>query len=210
MIKAIICDWSGVYFKTGTNEALKKFYKIIRSPKSKIDAVFSFPIYGNKRWLRWLYNKGKITKRDFWKAVSKKLNLDEKLISKLQQIWHSSFKPDKGMVNIISELRKNYKVLVFSGTIKERVEYLNRKYKLPDRFDDFVLSYEVGFNKDELEFYKALLRKLKKVNLKPKECIFIDDHQEFLDKAKKFGIKTILFKNSQKLKSDLKEFSLKI
>ena len=206
MIKAIICDLGGVYFRTGTNEALKKIYKIIKAPRQKIDEFFHI----NNKNERWLYGKGKLTKREFWEAAAKKLTINKRLIPKLEEIWHSFFKPDREMKELIFKLRKNYKVIVFSGTIKERVEYLNKNYNLFNSFDDFVLSFGAGFNKDEIGFYKVLLKKLKKLKLKPEECIFIDDHQEFLDKAKKFGIKTILFKNPQKLKSDLRKLGLKI
>jgi HAD superfamily hydrolase (TIGR01509 family) len=111
------------------------------------------------------------------------------------------------MKELVSELRKNYKVVAFSGNIKERIKYLNEKYKLNKDFDDFVLSFDVGFDKREKEFYRILLEKIK---CKSKECLFVDDRQDFLNIAKLLGIKTIPFKNAEQLKFDLRKFGIKI
>jgi HAD superfamily hydrolase (TIGR01509 family) len=196
MIKIIAVDLGGVYFEAGTKIVLKQIYKIANAPKKKVDEIFrSYPKKEGE-----LYHKGKITKQKFWSAAVKKLKVNEKFIPELQEIWHSSYKPIKGMKELVSELRKNYKVV-------ERIEYLNEKYKLNEDFDDFVLSFDFGLDKKEKEFYRILLEKIK---CKPKECLFIDDRQDFLNIAKLLGIKTILFKNAEQLKSDLRKFEVKI
>jgi HAD superfamily hydrolase (TIGR01509 family) len=203
MIKIIAVDLGGVYFESGTKIVLKQIYKIANAPKKKVDEIFkSYPKKEGE-----LYHKGKITKQKFWNAAAKKLEVNEKFIPELQEIWHSSYKPIKGMKELVSELRKNYKVVAFSGNIKERIKYLNEKYKLNKDFDDFVLSFDVGFDKREKEFYRILLEKIK---CKSKECLFVDDRQDFLNIAKLLGIKTIPFKNAEQLKFDLRKFGIKI
>jgi HAD superfamily hydrolase (TIGR01509 family) len=203
MIKIIAVDLGGVYFEAGTIIALKRIYKIVNAPKKKINEIFrSYPEKEGE-----LYHKGKITKQKFWRAAVEKLKIGKEKIPELQEIWHSSYKPIKGMKELVFELRENYKVVAFSGNIKERIKYLNEKYKLNKDFDDFVLSFDVGFDKREKEFYRILLEKVK---CEPEECLFIDDYQEFLDIAESLGIKTILFKNAEQLKSDLRKFGIKI
>ena len=203
MIKIIAVDLGGVYFEAGTKIALKKIYKIVNVSKKKVDEIFrSYPKKEGE-----LYHKGKITKQKFWSTTVKKLKIGKEKIPELQEIWHSSYKPIKGMKKLVSKLRENYKVVAFSGNVKERIKYLNEKYGLNEDFDDFVLSFDFGLDKKEKEFYRVLLEKVK---CKPKECFFIDDYQEFLDIAKSLGIKTILFKNTEQLKSDLRKFEIKI
>lgn len=203
MIKVIVIDLGGVYFEAGTGIALPKIYKLVNVPKEKVDEIFQ----GYPHTEGWLYRRGKITKEEFWKAAVKKLKIEKKLVPKLQEIWHSAYKPIEGMEELVSKLRENYRVIAFSGNIKERVEYLNEKYGLHNDFDDFLLSFDVGFNKWEREFYEILLEKIK---CKPEECILVDDWQEFLDIAKSFGVQTILFKNPKQLKSDLRKLGVKI
>ncbi len=203
MIKTIVIDLGGVYFEAGTGIALPEIYKLVNVSKEKADEIFK----GYHHTEGWPYRRGKITKEEFWKAAVEKLKIDKKLVPKLQEIWHSSYKPIKGMKELVSKLRENYRVIAFSGNIKERIEYLNKKYGLYKDFDDFLLSFDVGFNKWEIEFYEILSEKIK---CKPEECVFVDDWQEFLDIAKPFGIKTILFKNPEQLKSDLRKLDVKI
>ncbi len=203
MIKIIAVDLGGVYFEVGTKIALKKIYQIVNVSKKKVDEIFrSYPKKEGE-----LYHKGKITKQKFWSAAVERLKISREKITELQEIWNSSYKPIKGMKELVSELRKNYKVVAFSGNIKERIEYLNEKYKLNEDFDGFVLSFDFGLDKKEKEFYRILLEKVK---CEPEECLFIDDRQDFLNIAKSLGIKTILFKNAEQLKSDLRKFGVNI
>lgn len=206
MIKVIVMDFGGVYFENGTKIALPKIYKLVKVLKKKIDEIFCG--YPHKEG--WLYRRGKITKKKFWNAAIKKLKINKKLVPKLQKIWNSSYKPIKGMKEIVTKLRKKYRVIVFSGTTKERTEYQNKKYGALKDFDDFVLSFKAGFTKREIEFYKILLKKIEEMKCKPEECILIDDFKMVLDIAKSFGMKTILFKNPKQLKSDLRKFGVKI
>lgn len=203
MIKTIVIDLGGVYFRAGTKFALQKIYKLTNAPKEKVDEIFEG--YPHKEGF--LYRKGKLTKEQFWRAAIEKLKFNEGLAPKIREIWHSSYKPIRGMKELVARLRENYRVIVFSGNIKERFDYLNKKYGLRNDFDDFILSYEAGFNKKEIGFYKILLDR---IGCKPRECVFIDDLQEFLDIAKSFGIQTILFKNSNQLKFDLRKFDIRI
>ena len=200
MIKTIVFDLGGVFFTSGTQIALKKTYKFVDVSKKKVNEVFR----GSKRKL---HGKGKITREEFWKEAQKKLKINKNQALRLEEIWHSSYKPNKGMEGIVKKLRKNYRVIVFSGNIRERVEYLDKKYGLYDRFDELLLSCEEGTNKREIKFYKILL---KRIRCKPKECVCIDDSERVLALEKSLGMKTILFKNAKQLKSDLKKLGIKV
>ena len=135
MIKTIVIDLGGVYFTPGTKIAVKKIRKITNASKQKIDEIFE----GYPKKEGWLYRRGKITKKAFWNAAIKKLKIDRRLVPKIQEIWHSSYKPIKGMRELVQRLRKRYRVIAFSGSIRERVNYLNKRYGLKQDFDDLIL-----------------------------------------------------------------------
>ncbi len=199
MIKTIVFDLGGVYFTAGTPIAIKKIYDLVNVPKKKVDELFS----AHPRKEGFLYRKGKLTKYEFWYAAIKKLKINN--VSKLQEIWHDSYEPIVGMQKLTDDLRKKYRVIVFSDTIRERVECLDKKYHFKKHFDYLLFSFNVGFNKYEKGFYKILL---KKINCNPAECIFIDNARLFLKTASAFGVNTILFNNVQDLKSKLKKFGV--
>jgi len=199
MIKTILIDLGGVYFEEGTGKATKEIYKLIHKPNQVIDEVFK----SEPRKEGFLYRKGKMTKQEFWNKAKEKLGVDD--VSKLRELWFSSYTYIEGMKEIILKLREKYKIVVCSGNIKERVDYLDDKYDFKKNFDEFFLSYEVGFHKWEPEFYKILAQRYN-----PKESIYIDDGHSLIDIAKNQGFNTILFKNPQQLIQALRDFNVKI
>ena len=202
MIKTIITDLGGVYFSPGTYIAINKINRLLGISKQKLDEVFET----SQRKEGFLYRKGKLAKNEFWKRAAKKLKIRKNLVPKLQKIWHSSYTPTKEMKNLMLKLRKNHKVIVFSDNVRERFDYLEKKYEIRKDFDELVLSFKAGFNKREPGFYKVLL---KKIGCRPEESILIDNNQYVLKTAKRFGIKTILFKNPKQLKADLRKFGVR-
>ncbi|MBU0693147.1 MAG: HAD-IA family hydrolase [Candidatus Omnitrophica bacterium] len=148
-----------------------------------------------------------MSKEDFWKTAKLKLKVDDDKIAKIRKIWHGGYKPIKGMKELVQILRKNYRVIAFSGNIKERIEYLDRKYGLMNDFDDFVLSYNIGCSKLSLDFYKAMVKKLR---CQPSQAVFIDDRQEFVDIAKSLGLHGIVFTGVEQVKNDLKKLKVNV
>src|SRR3989344_7867289 len=121
------------------------------------------------------------------------------------KIWHDSYRPRKDMNTIIKKLRKNYKVVVLSGNTKERVKYLNNKYNFQKEFDKCLYSFIFGINKPEARIFRSAIKKLK---VKPNECVMIDDSDKFLRHVKRSGGFGIRFRNPEKLQSDLRSIGV--
>lgn len=200
MIKAVVFDLGGVYFTNGTVIATNKLENLLDVDKDTIFKVLS-------KEEGFLYRLGKITEEEFWDRAVKRLKITPDYVPKIKEIWHSSYKPNEGMKELVREVRRRYKVVAFSGNIPERVAYLNEKYGLDEEFDDYIFSFDIGLGKLDTDAYKTVI---KRVGLKPEEFVFIDDHPEFLEIAEKFGIKTILFKDAEQLKKDLIKMGFKI
>jgi putative hydrolase of the HAD superfamily len=92
-----------------------------------------------------------------------------------------------------------------SDHVKEWIEHCEDKFQYPNLFDSKLYSFEIEACKPDK---KVFLEILKRLNEKPEHCIFVDDSQINIDGAKKLGINTILFKNSEQLKKDLALFSI--
>jgi len=74
-------------------------------------------------------------------------------------------------------------------------------------FDAVTLSFEAGHKKPEKQIY---LDALKKLNLKPDECVFIDDIKEYSDAASKLGIHGINYTSYKNLIKELKKLNVRI
>jgi len=202
MIKVILMDLGGVYFTNGKKEAIKKASKKFSlSPKKMNDAISQKSYYGG------LWRKGRISEKEFAKGASKKLKITTETMQDIIKIWHNSYKPHKGMRKIVRKLRENYKVVILSGNTKERVKYVDRKFKFEEEFDRVLYSFTLKLNKPKPSVFKAAVKKLR---VKPENCLVVDDNKQFISAVRKLNANAILFSNPKQLIRDLKKSGVKI
>ena len=109
------------------------------------------------------------------------------------------------MAEIIERLHQaDYIVSLMSNThdIHAKSNFLKGFY---DIFDKVFLSNEIGYIKPEMAKYKYVLKKL---DTKPKKCIFIDDKIQNLVPARDLGIIVIRFESFEKFKKQLNELGV--
>jgi len=83
---------------------------------------------------------------------------------------------------------------------KEWNEFRIRKFHLNEIFEKVLSSCVVGKMKPKKEYFKEVIKRL---HIKPQELLFIDDKASNIKSASSLGIKTILFKNPNRLKQEL-------
>ena len=74
-----------------------------------------------------------------------------------------------------------------------------------DYVDGGILSYRDKMVKPEPGIYRLLLERY---DLKPEECVFLDDTEKNLEAAEAFGIYTIHFKNKEQAEEELKKIGV--
>ncbi len=194
MINALVFDLGGVLFADGSSVLIKKYGKIaekvLRSEKC-IDL-----------------RKGLISDREFWLWAQKILGEKYKA-SKFKKEWYESYVLDKDIFELLKNLKEKYKLIAFSGNVKSRVTFLDKKYNFRKYFDVEVYSFDHQTSKPEKKFFEILLKKSK---CKPSEIIYIDDSEFYSLPAKKLGANVLIYSrgNIAKLKSDLKKFGISI
>ena len=211
MIKTIVFDFGGVCFKGGTTSALIENlyrlvdYGILDTSKEAIDELFR----ESCKREAWLCRTGQMSCADYWANVSERLGVDQKMAEKLREIWYSSYTTNDGMEQIVSGLKENenYRLVVFSGNIEDRIKYVDEKYGILDNFDDCLFSFDSGMDKTDGEFYERQL--LKAIGCEPGECVYIDDEQRYLDIARPLGINTILFESPSQLADAFRGLGIK-
>ena len=203
MIKTIVVDLGGVYFSEGTPKAIGRMAKFLGVPREEVFRIFR----GNHPYPSDVYHAGKMTKREFWRIVRKKLGIDANRSEKMRQIWNSSYTPTLGMERLVSRLKRGYRIVCFSGNTRDRVAYLEGKYRFKRNFDSLLFSFSAHFNKSNRGFYLVLL---KRINCRPEECVVVDDYPKFLRAAGSLGMKTILFKSARQLGRDLAKLGVEV
>jgi len=106
------------------------------------------------------------------------------------------------MEEIVIRLHKaGYTVSLMSNTfdLHAKSNELNGFYSL---FDNVFLSNEIGIRKPDVEKYKHVIKKL---DTKPKNCIFVDDKLSNLVPARKMGFITLKFEGVDRFREQLSE-----
>jgi putative hydrolase of the HAD superfamily len=143
---------------------------------------------------------GKINSPQFWKQFSKKIKQNIKT-----DLFKKYFHPTINQVvtSIISELRKNYRVVCGTNTFQvhyqshlERGDYWY--------FDNIYASHLLGIAKPDPQFYQYIIDKEKAT---VDRTIFIDDTLENVIAAQRMGIKAILFVDNYSLKNELLKYT---
>lgn len=192
MIKAIIFDSGGVIVDQ------QLFFE-------KLNSVFR-PKDNKKFWHEINIEaiplcKNLISEKVFWEKIAKLNNKNPKKISKnlWRQGYESLTKINRNVLQLIKKLKKKYKLGLVSNSISYH-QRINKKRSIYNLFDVVVLSHKIGLTKDNKEIFIIAAKKL---NVRPTQCIFIDDVKDFVNVAKSIGMSGIVFKNSNQLKSDL-------
>ncbi len=198
MKTTVIFDLSEVYLRglKGTEEILEPLLKI---PVENIKEILLHGKHTSK------FFHGEVNEKEFWRSVKDEGNWNIST-KKLKEAVRKNFSEIEGTREIIEELKnKRYKMGLLSVHAKEWIDHLEKRFDYHKLFHSILYSFEVGVSKPDKKSYQLILEKL---DAKPEECLFIDDHEKNIAAAKELGISTIHFKNSIQLKEELRRLNL--
>ncbi len=202
MIKGIIFDFGNVICHF-TNEIYKQ--KIADLSGKTIEEIKNI-FYENSDIFK-RFETGEISGQEFYENLGKIYGINIPY-QELKTIYSKDkFSRVPGIKELIVKLRKNYKVGLLSNTSEWDWDYMIQVAPEVLTFDSITKSYEVGAMKPSEEIYEDALRKL---NLKPEECVYTDDILEYVEAAKSLGFEAFQFTTAEKFEEDLKLIGIKI
>ncbi len=199
MVKAVIFDMDGVivdtekyHEKAYQNTANKLGVKITQKEVMQFKGVTATEIF------KYLFNKHRITES----VVKYALIKDE-----VYRSYLTNLKPLSGVIDLINKLKKDkIKLAIASSGSKLNVEFILRKLKIKNKFNVIVNGEDVKKGKPDPELF---LTAAKKLGIRPKECIVIEDAVSGVNAAKKAGMFCIAVTGTF-VKSKLKDADLVI
>ncbi len=144
---------------------------------------------------------------EFESRFYSKFKIKEKNPHNLRMIWFSNYIPYYSILKILEELSKEYKLIIFSGNIEERIKFLDHRYNFLRFFHTSLFSYDYHYSKSEKDFYYELEKQLE---CEPNEALLIDDSFEVIEIAKSMGFNTILFSYTEQFIKDLLGFGISV
>ncbi len=115
-------------------------------------------------------------------------------------IWNDIFVEDQEVSQIILSLKERWRLGLLSNTDPLHFNYILSKFPIIKMFDQWILSYEVGFKKPAIEIFQ---KAIEWASVEPKKILFIDDIKKYVEVAISLGMHGIHFISSDQLKEEL-------
>lgn len=139
---------------------------------------------------------------DFFDRAHPKTPLAREVADQLFTEWENSAYIDQEMIDLIRQLKQNYKIGLLSNFPKGLEEYLIGRFHIHDLFDSVVSSYNIQMRKPKLDVYHYSANDLK---VTPDGCVFVDDIEKNVRAAEQVGMKGIVFTRVGALRQEIKQ-----
>jgi putative hydrolase of the HAD superfamily len=136
---------------------------------------------------------GQITVDAYWHDVGTTLGLTPTDTAELRATFYNGDVLNLDLVACIDQLRTAGVRTALLSNFSTELRGLLTAHNLVCRFDQIVISAEIGIMKPEAAAYQAVLDRLQ---LPAQRCIFIDDHPSNVRAAQMLGIHGILFRDN--------------
>ena len=197
IMRAVILDLDGVYFKNGTENFIAYMHKKYDLTENEIKVIYL------KSDMMRQYKCGLISGDGFWSYAINAWNINatmEELLSALQNGYELNEKK-KEIMKILRD--HNIKKIICTNNFKERINILEEQFGFLEDFDYVILSYEHNLLKPQL---LDVVSKITKID--NKDIVYFDDKKENVDYANTIGIKGILIAEPSRVLKMLKELLL--
>lgn len=186
-ITTLIFDWHGVLDMVTFESLTKKLAAIKHLEIKNIKSV----IHEDER----LYAAGKIPSALFWEKVQHHFLLTPDDLSSLED-YILSCKLNVDLWKYLDSLTTTYTLAILSDCPKDKLNTIQKTANL-GLFKATHFSCEKGILKNNDDFFLNLVEELQ---VKPLNCLYIDDSQKHIITAKPLGFQTCLFTTTADLK----------
>jgi putative hydrolase of the HAD superfamily len=184
MINNFVFDFGNVLVDYNPMRCILGYTRNISDANYIASEVFASP-----EWIE--LDKGELDYEralEIWSA-----RIPERLLEDVRAIvenFHKHLPEKKEMTEIVKRLKKSGKKVYILTNASERFPLMAEGLEVMEYVDGYVASYQEKVVKPSHEIYSALFARF---NLKPEECIFIDDSSDNVLTAKRFGMAGYVF-----------------
>ena len=194
-IKAIIWDFWGVLGNAKGGSIVTHWAQLLNVPIEKVIDIFT-----GSELLQ--LQADEMSNDDFYEFALTKMGLP---LKKKTDLWNQSeddFEYDNELMEYIKRLKAEDYILALLTNIDRHFFEASQKAwpEFFEQFDHIIASCEVKMIKPDPRIYQITLEK---IGCEGQEAVFIDDTEDFIQAAEKFGIRGIVFKNSKQAINEL-------
>lgn len=184
MIKNVVLDMGNVLLSYDPHVILNKVCETEEEKQLILTNLFE-----GEEWI--MGDRGDITNEQRYDLVKERL--PKELHPKLKECvahWDICMLPMDGAKEFCHRCREEgYSIYVLSNACNHFYDYFPKHYDM-DFFDGVMVSSTVHLIKPDARIYELLCDTY---DLKPQECVFIDDRPENVEAAERVGMKGVVF-----------------
>ncbi len=195
MIKALISDFGGVLttplaagFLAYQEEASISLAELGTAMQEVADAYGEHPLYALER--------GEISEGEFARRLQERLHVGFDM-ERLRQLYFERIEPNAPMIAFVgAQRRRGLRTALLTNNVREWEPLWRAKLpELEDIFELVVDSAFVGMRKPEPGIYELTLERLGG-EVKPEECLFVDDFEINCEAARALGMTAVRFEHA--------------
>ena len=199
MIKCIISDLGKVLIDFDNSIFFRKMAEFSFFSDQEISVIVA-----NHPEIIRAFDSGDLSPSEFYDQAVNILKADI-IYDDFFRIYNDIFSLNKATVDIMAKIRLTCRMVLLSNTDEMRFGFVRKTFPEVLFFDEYVLSYEVGYMKPDYQIYREALQK---AQAPAHECVFIDDRLENIKAAEELGIQAIHYYTPAALKADLSRMGL--
>lgn len=193
MIRNIVFDMGNVLI----HFAPEPFIRKLTDDETAAEAVLR-ELFGGPEWR--LLDAGKIEKEEAVRRICERIPEYETLLRLALSRWAECLSPIPGMEKLVKRLKEQKLGLYLLSNTSMDFFRFSKRFEALRYFDGFLISAQEKLLKPDRAIYRLLCSRFE---LRPSECLFIDDLQENIDAAVSLGFSGHRFGGAQELESFL-------
>ena len=195
MIRALISDFGGVLttplsagFLAYQEEASISLAELGTAMQGVAEAYGEHPLYALER--------GEISEEEFARRIQERLH-DGFDMARLRQLYFERIEPNEPMIAFVgAQRRRGLRTALLTNNVREWEPLWRAKLpELEEIFELVVDSAFVGMRKPEPGIYELTLERLGG-DLKPEDCLFVDDFEINCEAARALGMTAVRFEHA--------------
>ncbi len=196
-IKAVIFDLGGVLLRTADYSPRDHLAARLNMSRHELEEFIFGGVSGEQAQL------GEITIQEHWENLRYQLHHSPEEFKALLEQFFARDEIDAALIETIQKLHQTYMTALLSNAWDDLRKTLHERWNIDGLFDELIISAEVKMVKPDPRIFRLVLERL---GIQPFEAVFIDDVSENVEAAKKEGLLTIRFRNTQQTLVELNEF----
>jgi len=152
--------------------------------------------------LQWDFERGLLSEDQFFQEIQSRIDIPSRVTQpQFARAASDIFTLNASLVPVLDELKsRGYRLVLLSNTSISHFEFVKSEFDLLNRFDDFVLSYEVGAMKPERKIFHAAAEK---IGCPPENCFYTDDIAAYIEAGRSYGFQAEQFTTTEALMDQL-------